>query len=147
MDNILVGDIETDGLHPSRIWVVGVLDYNTNHFTSYTGDDIPEGLVRLAEADLCIGHNFIGYDVKHIERLTDGLVTFDRGKIVDTLQLGRKVVPGMDNYKLETWGEILGYPKIHFNRFDVFDPLMVPYCERDCEISAKIFRFLMEQMG
>ena len=146
MTNILVGDIEANGLNPTIIWVVGVLDYNTGIFTGYTGDDVPEGLLRLAEADVVIGHHFKGYDAKHIERLTEGLVRFDHSKIVDTLELSRRVEPGLKNHKLETWGEILGHPKIEFNKFDVYDPKMVPYCQRDCEINAQLFTYLMSRL-
>ena len=31
--SILIGDIETNGLNPNTIWVVGVLDYETDEFT------------------------------------------------------------------------------------------------------------------
>lgn len=144
--SILVGDIETNGFKPSIIWVVGIIDYNTRKFKSYTGDAVAEGLLRLAEAECVIGHNFKDYDAKQIERLTDGLVTIDNEKIVDTLELSRKVEPTLSNHKLETWGEILGRPKIDFKRFDKFDPLMVPYCRRDCEINLDLFNYLMSRL-
>jgi DNA polymerase III alpha subunit (gram-positive type) len=146
--SILIGDLETDGFKPDNIWVVGVLDYDTGKFDSYTGENIAEGLLRLAEADLVIGHNFIGYDMEVAEKLTGGLVKFDRDRIVDTLVLGRKLLPEMKSQKLEVWGEMLGLPKIQFNEgFERFTPTMVPYCQRDCEVTKMVFDFLMEIQG
>lgn len=142
--NILVGDLETDGFDPSIIWVVGVLDYHTDEFVAYTGEDVAEGLMRLAAADVVIGHNFIGYDARISEKLTDGLISFDQERIADTLIMGRKLLPDMRKQKLEVWGEILGLPKIQFNEgFDKFVPSMVPYCKRDCEVTKMVFDFLM----
>ena len=143
--SILVGDLETDGFKPHNIWVVGVLDYATDEFTAYTGENVAEGLMRLAEADLVIGHNFSDYDAAVIEKLTDGMIVIDPAKIVDTLTLGRRVLPEMKCQKLEEWGEILGWPKIKFDEgFDQFRQSMVPYCQRDCEVTKRVFDFLME---
>lgn len=142
--NILIGDIETDAIHmPRNLWMVGVLDYVTDEFTAYHGDDVPEGLLRLAEADMAIGHNFKGYDVKNIERMTNGLVKFDVTRIVDTLDLSRKYAK-LENHKLKTWGEMFDFPKGDYTDFSRFDPAMIPYCERDCRLTKKIFEFLNE---
>jgi hypothetical protein len=142
--NILVGDIETNEIHnPSELWMVGVLDYFTDEFTAYHGDDVPEGLLRLAEADVVIGHNFKGYDAKNIERMTNYLVKFDRDRIIDTLDLS-KANARLDNHKLKTWGEMFGYPKGDWTDFSRWDPGMIPYCERDCRLTKKVFDFLNE---
>ena len=144
MSEILVGDIETDAIYmPRNIWMVGVLNWETDQFDAYTGDDVVDGLIRLAEADLAIGHNFVGYDVKNIERMTNNLVKFDRKKIVDTLDLSRKFVE-LKDHKLKTWGELFDFPKGDYTDFSKFDPKMVPYCERDCRLTKKIFDFLNE---
>ena len=142
---VLVADLETNGFDPDTIWVVGVLDYDSDDFRAYTGEDVAEGLLRIMEADLVIGHNFIDYDAGVAERLTGGMISLDRERIVDTLKLGRKLLPDMKCQKLEEWGEILGLPKIKFNEsFERFHPSMIPYCERDCRLNKMIFDFLME---
>lgn len=143
---IFIADTETNGIHnPSIIWVLGILDYETNEYTSYTGDQIPDGLLRLAEADVIIGHNWRKYDAIHITRLTDGLITFPDEKVVDTLELSRKLVR-MNSHSLDTWGEFFQLPKIKdtIPGFDVFHPNMVPYCQRDCEITTRVFSLLTE---
>jgi DNA polymerase III alpha subunit (gram-positive type) len=143
--SILVGDLETNGLKPTKIYVVGIKDMETGEYKSYVGDDeVPEGLMRLAEADIIIGHNFKSYDAKVIENLTDGLIKLDESKIIDTVELSRKLFKQMPNHRLETWGEIFEFPKIKYDKgFDNFHPEMVPYCERDVELNAVLYEFMM----
>ncbi len=143
---ILISDIETNGFKPDVIWVVGIIDYETNEFTSYTHaeDNIAEGLLRLMEADLVVFHNGDDYDVPVIEKLTDGLITFDRAKVMDTLKMGRKLVPEMKTQKLEEWGKVFDIPKVLFEAWDAYDPEMVPRCRRDCEITKLLFDFLLD---
>jgi DNA polymerase III alpha subunit (gram-positive type) len=145
---ILVGDLETNGLRPNRIWVVGIKDVETGEYTSYVGDEeVPIGLMRLAEADIVIGHNFKGYDAKVIENLTDGLIKIDNSKIVDTVELSRKLFPELENHKLETWGDVFEFPKIKYDKgFEQFHPDMVPYCERDVELNAVLYQFMMDHI-
>lgn len=143
--SILVADLETDGFNPSIIWVVGILDYTTDEFTAYTDENVAEGLMRIAEAELVIGHNFLGYDAEVAEKLTGGLIQIDREKVYDTLLMGRQLLPDMKCQKLAEWGDLLGLPKIVFNEgFESFHPLMVPYCERDCRLNKRVFDFLVE---
>lgn len=147
---ILIADLETNSLNPSVIWVVGVLDFETDEFTSYTHPEgnVAEGLLRLLEADLVVFHNGKGYDVPVIKRLTEGLVEIPEEKIVDTLELSRKMVK-MKNHGLEAWGEIfdLNKTKDTIPNFDCFWPQMVPYCERDCRITKKLFELILELGG
>ena len=147
--SVLVADIETNGFDdPNVIWMVGVLDYHTDEFTPYVGEEqVAEGLIRLSEADCIIGHYFLGYDNKHIARLTEGLVTLPKSKIIDTYQLSSDYAPkslGLKNHKLATWGELFNFPKGNYKDFDRFDPAMIPYCERDCRITKKIVEFMEE---
>ena len=140
--SILIGDIETNAIHmPSDIWMVGVLDYDSDVFTAYHGDDVAEGLLRLAEADLAIGHNFKGYDIKNIERMTAGLVKFDMRKVIDTLDLSRRHAT-LKDHKLKTWGEMFDFPKGDYTDFSRFRPEMIPYCERDCRLTKLVFDLL-----
>lgn len=141
--SILIADIETDGFNPSVIWVLGVLDWETDEYTSYTGDDIPEGLMRLVEADLVVGHNFVGFDAVQIEKLTGGLVKIETDNIYDTLLEARKLIK-MKNHKLSEWGEIFGFPKGDHKDFSRLSPEMLVYCERDVRLTRKVFDFLLE---
>lgn len=142
--SVLIGDIETNAIHmPTDIWMVGVLDYDSDEFTAYHGDDVVDGLLRLAEADLVIGHNFKGYDIKNIERMTNRLVTFDMSRVIDTLNLSRKFAD-LKDHKLKTWGEMFNFPKGDYHDFSRFRPEMIPYCERDCRLTKLVFDILNE---
>lgn len=145
---VLVGDIETNGLKPNIIWCVGVLDIDTGEYTSYVGDEeVPVGLMRLAEADVVVGHYFKGYDAPVIKKLTDGLITIDEDKIIDTCELSREFFPDLPNHKLETWGEIFEDHKIKYDKgFERFHPEMVPYLEQDVRLNARLYKFMIEHL-
>lgn len=142
----LLFDIETDGLTPTVIHMIGIIDLDTNKYFSFNGDDVAEAIVLLSEADLLVGHNVLGYDIRVMEKLTGGLVKFDTSRVVDTLPLARDLIPGLANYKLSTLGKIVGLSKLEAPSFQTYTPLMETYCRRDCEVSALLFHYLMERL-
>lgn len=139
--SVLITDIECDSLKPTTIHMVGVLDYHTDTFTDYHGDDVAEGLIRIAEASQVIFYNGLGYDVPVIERLTEGMISFKRDRIIECLDLSRKYVT-MKNHKLSTWGELFDFPKGDHTDFTKWSPEMSVYCERDCRLTKKVFDIL-----
>lgn len=71
-------DIETNGFMPdvNKIWMLVIQDADTKEifsYSSYSGapnhSKIREGLEKLHEADVLIGHNIIGYDLVVLEHL------------------------------------------------------------------------------
>lgn len=146
---VLIADIETDGLKPSKIHMLGIMDFKTKVYESYIGEDeVPLGLMRLAEADRIVGHNFRGYDAKVIRKLTEGLIDLPDEKIDDTVEIARALFPEMKSHRLATWGEILGFPKLDYQGgFEEFTPEMVPYCQRDVELNAALYEFFLTQLA
>lgn len=146
MGEILIADTETNGFKPDRIWVLGILKLDTGEYTSYENDDVVDGLIRLSQADLIIGHNFKAYDAYHIKRITGGLIDIPKERIVDTLEMSRKLCD-LKNHTLDTWGEILGIKKTKDTvpNFDQFWPEMVPYCKTDCIITKEAYTILTER--
>lgn len=140
-------DLECNGFKPDKIWVISMVDLITREKESFVGADrIAEAIVRLQAAKLLAGHNIKTFDVRVIEKIMEGVVQFDRDKILDTLYLSKALVK-MDDHKLEGWGEILGLPKLDTPfSFYRFDPRMVPYCERDVELNLKVFDALLVLM-
>jgi hypothetical protein len=127
--------------------MVGVVDLITEEYTAYVGDDeVPYGLMRLAEADFVAGHNFLGYDAPVIEKLSDGLIVFDRDRIEDTLILSRKLFPGRKSHSLESWGLDFGLPKLPSPLFERFTPELVPYCKRDVILNKRLYDHLIAEM-
>jgi hypothetical protein len=133
-------DLECDGFKPKRIWVICLIDLITRERKSFVGPDaIAEAIMILQAAKLLVGHNIKTFDVRVIEKIMEGAVTFDRNLVLDTLHLSKALV-NMSNHSLEAWGEILGVPKLDtpFGWFK-FDPRMVPYCERDVDLNLQVF--------
>ena len=65
----LVFDIETDGLQPTKIYCMSVLDVDSQEQFNFKPDNIVEGINLLESADKLIGHNIIGFDIPVIRRL------------------------------------------------------------------------------
>jgi uncharacterized protein YprB with RNaseH-like and TPR domain len=108
---VLITDLECDSLKPSTIHMVGVLNYFTDEYTSYHGDNVVDGLLEIESADLLIFYNGTGYDIPVIERLTNGLVKINRSKVIEVLNMSRRYVT-MENHKLKKWGQLFGFPKV-----------------------------------
>lgn len=141
----LVIDIETNGLDPSVIHMIGILDIQTEEFFAFVGEEeIIDAIEIMANADVLVGHNVLEYDLPVIERLLDGAIRFDRERVIDTLVLSRALLPGVDGgHGLRAWGRRLGDDKIDYSGgWDAFDPLMVPYCEQDCRLTLAVLTAL-----
>lgn len=133
-------DLECDGFKPTRIWVIVLLDLITRERKAFVGmDAIAQALLLLQDAKLLVGHNIKSFDCRVIEKLTENAIQFDRDRILDTLHLSKALVK-MDDHKLDSWGQILGLPKLEtpFGFFK-WDPRMVPYCERDVDLNLQVF--------
>lgn len=140
---ILVADLECESLKPTMIHMVGILDFHTDEFCDYHGDEVVDGLLRLAEADKIIFYNGTGYDVPVISKLTNGLVNIRKDQIIETLDLSRAYCK-LKNHKLATWGEMFDFPKGDHSDFTKWSPEMSTYCERDCRLTKKVFSLLNE---
>ena len=144
----LLFDIEADGLleEASVMHCIGVMDLDTEEYQAYGPDEIVEGLMRLQDADLIAGHFIRGYDVPLIEKLTDGLITIDQSRIVDTCELSRDLAPFLRNHRLETWGQMFGFPKLPSPDFSRFSPEMLVYLERDVRLNKLVWDWQMERL-
>jgi hypothetical protein len=140
-------DIECNGFKPTKIWVISMVDLITRQRESFVGmERIAVAIQRLQEARLLVGHNIKTFDIRVIEKIMDGVVTFDRTKVLDTLYLSKALVK-MDDHKLETWGELLDFPKGNTPfSFYRYDSRMVPYCERDVDLNLQVFLALWALM-
>ena len=141
----IVVDLECNGLSPSIIHMVGILDIDSGVFENYHEDGVTDGLMKIIEADLIVGQNILGYDIPVIEILTDGLVKIDRKKVIDTLPMARRLFPKLKSHSLKSWGELIGIPKLTAPSFDTYTPEMAVYCEGDCRTTLALFEFLSSQ--
>lgn len=145
MGERLVFDLECDNLldKVSQIWIVGIYDLDKHEYTAYTGDDIIDGLQRLEAADKIYTYNGDAYDLTVIEKLTGGLIKFDRTKHLDLCLLSRALFKSvMPSHKLKDWGEILDFPKMDYTGgFDEWNDEMLPYCEIDVRLTVEVLKY------
>lgn len=119
----IVCDIETNGLldELNRIWIAVTHDIDTgevNIFSEHTDKatgDIDDFVEYFKNTDVVIGHNFIGFDIPAIRKVTG--YQFE-GEVVDTLILSKllhftryrpKGYP--TGHSLGAWGAKLGIKK------------------------------------
>ena len=136
----LVFDIETNGLQPTKIYCMSVLDVETKEQLNFPPSKIEEGIELLESSDKLIGHNIIGFDIPTIKRLYG--VDLLSKKIIDTLVLSRLFNPIRASHGLKAWGNTLQFPKIEFNDYSRYSDDMMKYCAQDVFVNYKVYQAL-----
>ncbi len=153
----LVCDIEANGLYDtvSKIHCIVCKDVETGVVYHYydkgqndEGIGIGNGLYHLEEAGKIIGHNFIDYDIRIIEKLYKIKIPVD--KIIDTYLLSQMLNPHLRKWKqskggshsLENWGYIVGRGKPQHDDWETFTPEMLHRCVEDVEITELVAKEL-----
>jgi len=139
---ILTLDIETNTTHDT-IWCCGVaVDGET------CVHDTPEPIQEMVDkADLIVGHNIIGFDAPLLRKLW--AIKIPEEKLRDTLLLSRLYHPSLTGgHSLAAWGERMGFSKGDFTDYDGgLSDAMIDYCERDVEITVKLYAKLMADLA
>lgn len=168
MKRIAIFDLETNGLlyEVSTIHCMVIFDVKEKQYWNYTNKDMDEGLAKLAEFDVLVGHNIIGFDVPVIRKLYPFVSLTD--EVVDTLILsklayynlmqldllthsnkGRLPKKFHGRHSLEAWGYRLGDNKGDFgkqeNAWEVFTPSMLDYCRQDVSLTVKLWKKLQSK--
>lgn len=173
----LAFDIETSGLldetaleypemklKPSyKVHCIVFQDINTREVYKFYKDNLNECLGLLKKATKLIGHNLISFDMLVMKLFfgVDYTVSPDTvmGKdveIIDTLIMSKLLNPDRQGgHSLKIWGKRLGFNKgdygeVDDNDIDVweeFNEEMLEYCVRDVELTAKVYKYLVEQEG
>lgn len=146
-------DIETDGLLDtvSTIHCLILKDIDSGEIISYT-DNWPEGVKRLEEAELIVGHNIIKYDIPVLKKLG----TFNtQAQIKDTLVCTRLIWADIKqsdfnrtdfprkligSHSLEAWGHRIGNYKGNYDGgWEHFSQEMWEYCIQDVEVTSTLW--------
>ena len=136
-------DIETDGLNPTTIWVVGVAEDKKQPFPIYSADDLQRLLNRH---DAVVAHNGIRFDFPVLERLWG--IDFSNTRKVDTYVLSSLASPNRDGgHSLSNFGRLLGYEKGDHNDWSRLSPEMITYCLRDVEVLRKATAMLTDELS
>ena len=144
-------DIETDGLNPTRIWCLVIIDVDSGseyYFSDYDPEleSLRTGVNLLLGGDARIGHNIIGYDDIHLQRLC-GVTFRPEQRVYDTWTMSQT-----NNYfrghkhGLAGWGKKLGDEKIDFEDWERYSKEMLEYCIQDVRLNVKVFKILMREV-
>ena len=151
-------DIETNALwRPSKIWVLVIMDVDTEEMETFVGDQIEEGVKKL-NGNIVIGHNIVKYDIPVLRQFYPW---FEPAKIYDTLLLSCFVwndIRAIDvklyakgeipakfrgSYSLEAFGYRLGVLKGDYgkreNAWEALTPEMIEYCEQDVRVTKALW--------
>ena len=154
-----VFDIETDGLLDtvSKVHCLILKDIDTNEIISYV-DNWEEGVKRLEDAELIIGHNVIKYDIPVLKKLT----TFNpKGLVRDTLVCTRLIWADIKqgdftrtnfptkligSHSLRAWGHRIGnYKDDYDGGWETFSQEMWDYCIQDCNVTHTLWNKITEK--
>ena len=138
----VVIDIEANRLfNPDKIWVVVAKDIDTgNHyiFTDLENELSKRNLLTfLANCELLIGHNYLGYDGLHLERIIGH--PLDVSKVIDTLVISKLADYSRRGHSVEDYGIEFGFEKIKHYDFTKYSQDLETYCIRDVDITHRIY--------
>ena len=99
----------------------------------------------LRRDDVYVGHNLLGYDAIHLNRLWNTKIRLSQ--CVDTLIMSRLLNPNRENgHSLASFGNQLGLSKIDFKDYDAgLSDEMIEYCIRDVELLEKVYDRLLKE--
>jgi len=149
-----------------RIHCIVFKDIDTGKVARLYGDGLKKERVHkiLRKATTLIAHNQINYDLLalrlyfdvdyHIPANEDeqGMVCGSPCEIVDTVVMSRMLWPDrIGGHNLKEWGKRLGLLKGTYGEqedaWEDFSQEMLDYCERDVEITEKVYKALLEEWG
>jgi len=137
-------DIETDGLDPTRIWVICSKDLDTGETIQFLNPShVVEEKERFREycstVDKFVFHNGLGFDVPVLHRLIeDGCVPL--ASVIDTLIVSRMIDYDIkDGHSLKAWGIRLGLHKGEHKDWSKLSQEMIDYCHQDVLVTCALF--------
>lgn len=166
----IIFDVETDGFLEdlTQVFSLVLKDADTGEVWSYRRDGHPdndrrmeEGVRRLMEADLIIGHNIISFDLRAIKKVYPWFEV-RRDQVFDTLIMSLLIWPDLKDrdfdklradptfpkkmiglHRLEAWGYRLGFHKLEYTGgFERWSWTMQEYCEIDVEVTDRLFKLI-----
>jgi DNA polymerase-1 len=138
---LVVCDCETNGLkNPSRLWIIVCREVSSRKVEIFLEPDRnPEPFLKYASTVTgWIGHNFLAFDYRQINRLIPGAY-IDPGTVIDTLIVSRLVNFLRDGHSLEDYGEEFGVPKVGNEDWSQLTQQMIDRCVSDTDINLRLY--------
>tara|TARA_R100001244_G_scaffold14581_2_gene16153 strand:+ start:328 stop:2061 length:1734 start_codon:yes stop_codon:yes gene_type:complete len=134
-------DIETDGLNPTRIWLAACKDINSDFVKVCFNRE--ELLKTIANTDIFIGHNILGFDLPCLKKLWD--IDIDYRKVEDTLVLSTLFYPERKGgHSLGQWGIRLKNEKGKHTDWSKISSDMISYCIQDVKLTGQVYKHLLD---
>ena len=143
----IVFDIETNGLDPSKVWLVWAYERDTKEFVLFSGNTVSTFSQYIKDMGECkvIGHNIIAFDIPVCERLLG--TDFSKCEVVDTLVMSRLSQPSRDGgHSLESWGDKLNFAKGDYDDWLNFSQAMVDYGKQDVALNERVYQILLNEL-
>ena len=144
-------DIETDGLDATLIWCLVAQNLETKVIYKYSDYDdrlpsISDGVSMLANAELLVGHNIIGFDNRIVDKLYG--TSLNDKRCHDTFVMSQ-VLRYKRNHRhgLAGWGEHLGNSKGSYDDWSQYSAEMLRYCVQDVKVNVDIYDALLVEYG
>lgn len=140
MYDMIVFDIETDGLNPTKIHVLSYTEGGkVKHTFNYN-----EMRDVLLGAKTLIGHNIILYDIPVVERLLGIKI---KARLIDTLPLSWYLNHTRISHGLEQYGVEFGVPKPKIKDWNNLTPEEYAHrCDEDVKINRKLWVSLKDKL-
>ena len=134
-------DIETDGLDPTKIWLAACKDIDSDFVKVCFNRE--ELLKTIANTDVFIGHNILGFDLPCLKKLWD--IDIDYRKVKDTLVLSTLFYPERKGgHSLEQWGIRLNNEKGKHTDWSKISSDMISYCMQDVRLTGQVYKHLLD---
>lgn len=138
MPRYVVLDIETDDLNATKIWICVTKDLGTGERKRWFNSG---GLSDYLSGAFVIGHNILWFDAPVLNRLWGTAIDYEL--CIDTLVVSRLINSwDYSSHSLSNWGDRLGFPKGEYSDWSQYSEQMATYCERDVDLTERIFNFL-----
>ena len=139
---IIVFDIETNGLTPSKIHVLSYQEFGTTEVKSIT--DYNQMKILIASATHLIGHDINRFDIPVLERILEIKINCI---LIDTLPLSWYLYPDKKLHGLAIWGEFFGIPKPKVDDWsDQPIEVYINRCEEDVKINSDLWSKFWDEL-
>lgn len=133
----VVINIEANGLKPTHIWVCVCKDIDTGEYHIFRENDYDKLRDFLSSCNTIIGHNYLGYDGIHLQRIVDHPLQV--GKVTDTFIISRLVDYPRDGHSVEDYSEEFGSGRQKQVDYSKYSPGLEQYCIHKVDVTEKIY--------
>lgn len=153
-DNLWGLDIEANGLTPTIIWVVCLVNLKTKERLHFRDANSFKEWLKTNKPYNFITHNGLKADIPWLNKLWN--TSIPCGIVVDTFVLSQLFDPNLPKpegcpkdsgtHSLAAWGVRVGAAKGEFSDWSKYSEEMLKYCFQDVEVTLKVYKQLASKL-